>query len=56
MKINNNNKKLLGVCSGIANSFNVDPIITRIIFLISMFLSFGTASLVYLILWILMEK
>ncbi len=46
-------KKLFGVCSGLANYFDVDPTIMRVIFLAA-FLMFGTGALLYIILWIVM--
>jgi phage shock protein PspC (stress-responsive transcriptional regulator)/heme/copper-type cytochrome/quinol oxidase subunit 2 len=41
------NKVLGGVCSGLGNYFNIDPVIVRIIFIVT----FGVAFLPYLILW-----
>jgi phage shock protein PspC (stress-responsive transcriptional regulator) len=46
-------KKLFGVCSGLANYFDLDPTIMRIIFIIA-FLFFGTGLLLYLILALVM--
>ncbi|MFN8244678.1 MAG: PspC domain-containing protein [Ferruginibacter sp.] len=40
-------KILGGVCAGLANYFNIDPVIVRIIFIVA----FGLAFLPYLILW-----
>lgn len=49
----NNDKWLGGVCSGLANYFNIDPNIVRVIFAVATF--FGGASvLVYLVLWVIM--
>ncbi|MBP7805045.1 MAG: DUF2807 domain-containing protein [Candidatus Pacebacteria bacterium] len=45
------NRVVAGVASGIAQYFNIDPIIIRIIFVISVFLG-GTGILIYIILWI----
>lgn len=44
------NRVLGGVASGLAAFLNIDPVITRIIFIISMFAGFGVV--VYLVLWI----
>lgn len=41
-----------GVLSGVARFFRIDPIWTRLIFVILLFVSFGTAALVYVIAWI----
>jgi len=48
-------KKLFGVCSGLANYFDIDPTLMRILFLAA-FLFFGTGLLLYLILFILMPE
>ena len=46
-------KKLFGVCSGLANYFDVDPTLVRALFLIA-FLMVGTGGLAYIILAIIM--
>lgn len=46
-----NNKLIGGVCSGLANYFNIDIVIVRIIFII-LFFSFGIGLIPYIILWI----
>lgn len=42
-----------GVLSGIAAYFNVNPLWTRLIFILLLFISFGFASLVYILFWII---
>jgi len=42
-------KKLFGVCSGLANYFDLDPTIVRVAFLVAAFM-FGTGFLLYIIL------
>lgn len=46
-------KKLFGVCSGLANYFDVDPTLVRALFIIT-FLMVGTGGLAYIILAIIM--
>ena len=46
-----NNKLIGGVCSGLANYFNIDIVIVRIVFII-LFFSFGVGLIPYIILWI----
>ena len=46
-------KKLFGVCSGLANYFDMDPTVMRIIFLLAVFM-FGTGVLLYIILALVM--
>lgn len=48
---NADDKIIAGVCSGLANYFNIDPVIMRIIFVVLLFTG-GSGVLVYLILWV----
>ena len=48
-------KVIAGVCSGLANYFNIDPVLVRIIWLILVF-CFGVGVLAYLICWVIMPK
>lgn len=50
------NKILGGVCAGLGHYFNIDPIWVRILFIISPWITFGTALVIYLILWIVLPK
>lgn len=45
------NKKIAGVCSGLARYFDVDPVIVRVLFVVFFFVG-GGALLAYLILWL----
>lgn len=49
------NKVLGGICGGIGAYFNIDPVWTRIAFVIAL-LIFGSGSLLYLILWIIIPE
>jgi phage shock protein PspC (stress-responsive transcriptional regulator) len=44
-----------GVLSGIAKYFHIDSLWTRLIFIVLLVMSFGTAAFVYLMLWILIQ-
>ena len=50
------NRKLFGVCGGLADYFSVDPTIVRLIFVVLVFASFGWALLIYIALGILMPE
>jgi phage shock protein PspC (stress-responsive transcriptional regulator) len=50
------NAMISGVCAGIAHYFKIDPLWIRIIFVLSLFLSFGSSIFVYVLLWILIPK
>lgn len=47
---------IAGVCAGLAHYFRIDPLWIRIIFVISLFISFGTSLFIYILLWILIPK
>jgi len=46
---------IAGVCGGIARYFNIDPVIVRLIFVLSVFLG-GVSPLIYVLLWIVMPE
>jgi phage shock protein PspC (stress-responsive transcriptional regulator) len=47
--------KFLGVCQGLANYFNVDPLIVRAVFVIGTLVGFGSFILIYLLLALLVD-
>jgi phage shock protein C len=49
-------RKLFGVCGGIAAYFNADPTIVRLLFIIASFASFGFMLLLYLIMAIVTPR
>lgn len=49
------NKLVAGVCGGLGNYFNVDPVLVRLTFILAMLL-FGFGLLPYLLLWVIMPK
>jgi phage shock protein PspC (stress-responsive transcriptional regulator) len=55
LKRDPHNKLISGVCGGLGNFLNIDPIIARAGFLISFFI-FGSGLLLYLILWVIMPE
>lgn len=46
---------MFGVCSGLANYFDMDPTVMRILFLVAFFM-LGTGGLLYVILAIAMPE
>lgn len=50
------NALLGGVCAGIAAYWGVNPLWIRIVAIISPFISFGTAILIYIVMWISMPE
>ena len=49
------NGKVFGVCAGIANSMNVDPMIVRLVFVAGTILGFGSFILIYLAIALLVD-
>jgi phage shock protein C len=49
-------KKIAGVCGGLGEYFQIDPIIFRIIFVVLVFAGFAPGVLPYIVLWILIPK
>ena len=52
---NTSDGKIAGVCSGIGDYFEIDPVIIRLIFLSALFLG-GVGIPVYLIAWFIVPK
>jgi phage shock protein PspC (stress-responsive transcriptional regulator) len=46
-------KKIAGVCAGLADYFDLDPTLIRVLWLLAIFFA-GTGLLAYLILWIVL--
>jgi phage shock protein C len=49
-------RKLFGVCGGLANYFGIDPTIVRILFVIFALMSFGFGLVLYVILFLIMPE
>lgn len=50
------NKMLAGVCAGIANYFNLDPTLIRVIYaLLTVFTAFA-GVIIYLLMWIIVPE
>jgi phage shock protein C len=48
-------KKIFGVCSGLANYFDIDPTIMRLLFVVA-FLGFGVGLLAYIVMALIMPE
>lgn len=53
--LSSTDRKIAGVCGGIAEYFNIDSLIVRIIFIV-LVLGFGTGILAYLLIWLLAPR
>lgn len=47
-RLDKTNAKLAGVCGGIANYANIDPMLVRLGFVVGALISFGTVAIIYL--------
>lgn len=52
--LSSTDKRIGGVCGGIAEYFGIDPLLVRIGFLLMVFMGYG--FLLYLLLWILAPR
>ena len=48
---NKKDAKIAGICAGIGDYFDIDPVIIRLLFLLALFL--GGGLIVYIIAWII---
>ena len=53
--LSSTDKKLAGVCGGLAEYFDIDSLLVRIGFLVLVF-GYGTGVLLYILLWLLAPK
>ena len=53
--LSSKDRKIAGVCGGIAEYFNIDSLIVRIIFVV-LFFGAGVGLLTYLIIWLLAPR
>jgi len=53
---NPDDKKIAGVCSGLAAYFDVDVTLIRVIFIMLLVLGFGSPIIAYIVLWIVMPE
>jgi len=45
-----------GVCAGIAEHFDTDPVLIRLIAVLALILSFGGALIAYILMWIIIPR
>jgi phage shock protein C len=55
LSLNRANKKILGVCAGLADWTGIDVTIMRVFFVIATLLGFGSALLVYIALGLILD-
>lgn len=55
LSLNRANKKILGVCAGLADWTGIDVTVMRVFFVIATLLGFGSALLVYIALGLILD-
>jgi len=53
LKRDKQNRMIAGVCSGIGNYWDIDPVFIRVIFIVSLLIPINGFALIYILLWIL---
>jgi len=49
-------RKIAGVCGGLAVHFNVDPTLMRILWVVAVIAGFGLGLVIYIVLWIVLPE
>jgi phage shock protein C len=49
------NKKILGVCAGLANWSGIDPLIVRLLFVITTLIGVGSPIIIYIVLAMILD-
>jgi phage shock protein C len=49
-------RKIAGVCGGLAAHFNIDPTLMRIMWVVAVLAGFGLGALIYLVLWVALPE
>jgi phage shock protein PspC (stress-responsive transcriptional regulator) len=55
-KLSRGNGIIGGVCEGLGEYFEVDPILLRLLFVITFFTPLTPAVLIYLVFWVIIKK
>ncbi|AAO90310.1 PspC domain-containing protein [Coxiella burnetii] len=50
------NRKIAGVCGGLAEYFNVDATIMRLLFILVVLFSVGFGIIAYILMWVIMPE
>lgn len=55
LTLDKSNKKILGVCAGLANWSGMDAMIVRLIFAVATLIGFGSPILIYILLAMILD-
>ena len=53
--LDKSNKKILGVCAGLANWSGIDPLIVRLLFVITTLIGIGSPIIIYILLAMILD-
>jgi len=56
LKRSTTDKKIAGVCAGIADSLGMDPTVVRVLFVLAAVFGFGSPIIIYLILAVVIPE
>ncbi|WMW21157.1 PspC domain-containing protein [Methanolobus mangrovi] len=51
-----NDRMLAGVCAGLGEYLEVDPVVVRLLWAVGTFFSLGTGLLIYVLAWIIIPE
>jgi len=55
LTLDKTNKKILGVCAGLANWTGIDAMVIRLIFVVATVVGFGSPVLIYILLAMILD-
>jgi phage shock protein C len=55
LALDKTNKKILGVCAGLANWSGMNPMVVRLIFAVTTLVGFGSPILIYILLAMILD-
>lgn len=54
--LSDKDRKIAGVCGGLADYFGIDSTIVRILWALAVVVSFGTGFILYLVFWLIVPR
>lgn len=54
--LSDKNRKIAGVCGGLADYFGIDSTIVRILWALAVMVSYGTGFILYLVFWLIVPR
>ena len=56
LKRSKDNKVIAGVCGGLGKEYNVDPAVSRLIFVLATLMGFGPPIMIYIVMALIVEE